>query len=668
MKACAKCGAAMKDGELFCGECGTRQEQQPKQGTGKLKEGSGGLKEKEEETGITSKFLSELFRKKKRLGVAVLAAVAVICGGTILFAAKTGRAPEYVVYCKKNTAFQHSLTGKKSLELTDHATENKSPFEIMYSINNIRYSKDGNYVFYTEKADGNGYGTLMCKNLKKQSSKRDTSEKLDSDTAYIQLLSSGKVLYIKNDTGDRDLYLNDLKSKTKIGSDISNYIVSKDQSCLIYTTSDGGLYTYDLAKKGASKEKLDSDAAYIGASDDLNYIYYTKDNRLMCIKDRKNIEKIASGFQSDGTYKLNGHSLYYLIPVDTYQVTGFITDDRAAKDALLQRPSRSDYRILDGTDRYGLPHYAYDYDKYDAAVDAYNKKLKRDEIRDKLNNAKDITINELYLYDGKTSTKISDSVGDIVKNWGYAKDGTAPAICVSQFDMGKLKKYNLSDFDSSYGVTDQLDDWKKGAIHYSLVTGTVISPFDVDKMITSSAFDYENRIFYYTDGTGKDIHTSLYSIPYSQTSSEKPKKLADDVYYMALPGGSMYYMSDVDHDTYEGTLHVGTEKADDDVSALFVPISQGKDASIYYAKNYSYDNSSFTLCRYQKGKTVKIDDDVFCFKPFENGEVAYMQDYNKDKLRGSLYLWSGDHKQAMIDDNVTYLQGSYGALGFIWLK
>lgn len=671
MKTCTNCGAPVEDDELFCGECGVKQESEEfifcsKCGT---KNSAGdrfcvncgaNLKEDEEKV-ITPGQPAKRLVNKKIIVRAVAAAAVVIAavGGISFFGGNSGGTSEKLVYNKDNSNIQYTIKNKKSLEITDRATEDKTYYEILNSLGEVRYSKDGKYVFYSEKVDGDGVGTLMYKNLKKQSSKKDTSEKLDSNVCEYRLLSSGKVLYSKGSLGDINLYLSDLKDKTKIGSGVRNYIVSEDESCLIFMTDDDEIYTYDLKTKNASKEKLDSEASYICASKDLKYIYYTKDEKLMCIKNRKDKEKVTSDFTGDWAYAEDGKSIYYMLPGEEYKFTDFITDDYGTADSSMQRPDQYDYRVANGTDWFGNITYTVDTDKYNSAVEAYNKKLQRDAIRNKLGDLGSVTLKELYLYDGKDSTKISDTVLDIEARAYFDKYSTDKVICVSQVDIEGLGEYDLSSVEGSSDVTDKLTNGFEESKKYYLVTGTAMNQFDVDEYIGLAQFDLDNHIFYYSDDVQEDGAATLHAISYSEKSIKSQEKIADDVSGMMLFNGKAGYWSD--YKEGEATLNISGDEIDDDVSAYgFSPFSPKEDDSIYYAKDFSDKDLSFTLYRYQKGTSVKIDDDIICFKPLEDGKIAYLQDYNLDKYRGDLCIWKSEKKQDKIDDDVSYIKDGYG--------
>lgn len=602
----------MEDGEMFCGKCGAAMEEGlPIQGRWSQ--------------------IKKMACKKNVFWAAVTAAVlVVVVGGGIIFSRhNAGNPSEYLIYSKKNTTIQYCPKNGKSLEITHNATADKTFPEILYSIGNVVCSKDGKYVFYTEKVDDDSNGNLMYKNLKKQSDHNDTSEKLASGVYSCQPLSSGNILYTKKKHDSKDLYLSDLNGRTKIDSGIRLYIVSKDESSLIYLTADKGLYLYDLAKKDASKVKLDSDVSYVSASDDLNYIYYKKGRSLMCIKNRKDPEQIASGLSDESNYQRKGNSAYYLIPTNTYKVTDYMKDDDAG----------------DGS--------------------TYSQKQKRNEIRSRVEYEDSFSLYDLYLYDGKSSAKIADSVEKIQTNFASIQDGENMALCISRLEPDKLKKFSLSDLGSKYNVSYNIKKWKSEAMNYALVTGTDVHPLDAEGMLSSPLFDYKNHIYYYTIGR------SLYSISYSQTGVKQPKLISDDAPLSYLMENQLVYLSDYDTDG-NGTLNIQGKKVDDDVSMVIYAVSSGKDDSVYYAKDVDFENytvgnnSAFTLYRYQNGRKMKVADDVMCFKPLENGNVAYLQDYDLDTHKGDLYLWGPEKKNVKIDEDVTYIQNGYNCFGYFY--
>ncbi len=635
---CSECGSKNSAEDLFCMNCGAKLN---------------------EDKGVSTPNLPKkgMSNKKNVAGIAVVAIVAI---GAIFFFSTSGGMSEKLVYNKYNSTIQYTLKNKKSFEITDRASENKSIYEIAHSLETMSYSKDGNYVFYTDKVDSDGGGTLMYKNLKKQNSKKDTSEKLDTNVIWYRLLSSGKVLYLKGSSEDSNLYLSDLKDKNKVGSGIMGFSVSEDESALIFMTNDNEIYTFDLKKKNAFKDKLESEVSnIICTSKDLKYIYYEKDERLMCIKDLKDKEKIASDFTGNWASAEGGKSIYYMLPGEEYKYADFITDDYAIADSTMQYPNQNDYRTASGTDWFGNITYSVDTDRYNSAIEAYNEKVERDEIRSSLDNLGSIALNELYLYDGKDSIKISDTVLDIeAKEEADAysdKASTDKVICVSQINLEELGEYDLSSVDPESNVFDKLINGVQESKKYYLVTGTVLNQFEVDEHINSYQFDLDNHTFYYYDDFQEDGTGTLHAISYNEKSITNSEEIADAVSGMMLFDGKIGYWSD--SDGKEATLNISGNEIDDNVSVYgLTPVLHKEDDSIYYAKDYSLEDESFTLHRYQNGTSVKIDDDIVSFKPLEGGKVAYLQDYSQDKFRGDLWIWTGEKKQDKIDDDVSYIR------------
>ena len=640
---CSQCGSKNSAGDLFCMNCGANLNG--------------------EEASTPNPPVKMVFNKKIIVGIGAAAVIAIAAIGVNVLGVISGGTSEKLVYSKDNSNIQYVIKNKKSLEITDRASENKEVYEIVNSLEKICYSEDGKYVFYSEKEDSDGVGTLMYKNLRKQGSKKDTSEKLDSNVSWFRLLSSGKVLYLKGSFDESNLYLSDLKDKTKIGSGIRDIVVSEDESSMIFMTNDNEIYTYDLKNKNASKDKLESEASYIiCTSKDLKYIYYAKDERLMCIKDLKDKEKIASDFTGNWAYAEGGKSIYYMLPGEEHQYADFVTDDLAMEDSNMQYPSQNDYRVANGTDWFGYTTYTVDTDRYNSAVDAYDKKLQRDEIRNRLDNLGSISLKELYLYDGKESTKISDTVLDLEAETYSDKGSTDKVICVSQVNLEELGAYDLASVDLASDVSDKLLNGLEESKKYYLVTNTVMNEFDVDEYISFSEFDLDNDTFYYSDDLQEDGSSTLHAISYNDNSIKSPEKIADAVSGVMLFNGKIGYWSDFDDG--EATLNISGEEIDDDVSMYgLTPVSPKEDDSIYYAKDYSERDESFTLYRYQNGKSVKIDDDIILFKPLEAGKVAYLQDYSLDKFRGDLWIWASEKKQDKIDDDVSYIKGGYSRGG-----
>lgn len=714
MAYCDNCGRELKDGELYCEECGAKVEEEVVQSVPEETEEKEEKKENEKEnekekeneeesesvfcphcgskSNVDDSFCQECGKKiteeetaegeiavsdipesspaKKLLGkkavlagataaVVLLAALAIPNLGKSSSEKDTG-----LLYLKDNEMYHYD--GTKSLELTDRLLEHEMSGDGSVAMNKVRYSDDGKYVFYLERSV-NGEGTLYYKDLKKQSEKNDTAQKISGGVISFTVKSNNKVIYSKGSGEDNSLYISDLKDNKKIASDVKTYQISEDGQNLIWRSQDDTLYYANL-KKGTDKEKIDSDVEVIcGATSDLKTVYYMKDEDTLYSLKSFVKEKIDSDVTYIGSFN-DWQGIYYMkVSEDGAEQMSLLEDDMKEQDRLLTKPSTQQYKKLEQS-WYGS-YYTTDYDAYWQAEEKYSEKEKRDRIRENAASIGQNTFGDLYAYDGEKSKLLLEKSQNPISVESYTYK-SAPygnnlfiAYSFNELELPKVRISELSDVsDFEHKVEDVIDKQISEGIPAKLLDGGAAVDMKYSSYTSYSA-DQKNGMLYGVlseekkhKGDSGYEYTSLECISlekqkYSQNGMEEPVTVDDDFNTdrnRMIYDGKLYYLKDYDDERNEGTLYCEGKEIVDAVSDFYE-----KDDVLYLMSDRSQNYDSASLSKYEKGKITEIADDVYCFSVMKGGKIAALLDYSMRRNKGDLYIISGkDHKKEKLDEDV----------------
>lgn len=613
-------------------------------------------------------------KKKSKLpvilgGVAAVVVIAAAAGFGISHfkGAGDGKETPYLHYYKDGAIYQYNTKSGKGLEMTKKALADESAtYAVPVAMNQIINSKDGKYAFYMENYDFYS-GKLYFMDLKKQSDKNDTAQKIDNGVSIFNVTDDNRVVYRKTD--NNTLYVYDIKKdeKDKLASDVSTFYLSEDGKDMIYITTDQELY-YKKPNADADKEKLDSDVSLYYWSDDLKTLYYMKDDNIYYIKDFGDKEKVVSDASIIGSTP-DKKGIYYTVDKDPIvTVEDIIVDELAQSDASMQEPKKENYVKQEKTWS-GSTRTVTDYDAFNAARAEYQKKQDRDNLRAEIENFTYSYINDcrdVYYFDGTEH--------ELMKNAFSVMDiGTEDYIyCAYGWDQIDLPSIKLSEVESANDLDSKIiksinEILQDGIDAYLLADGIAIP------------FSYEGNAYYSADGETKTIYATtytmdeetyemsydeIYSLKYSDKGVEKPvtidSDLGENFSSEYVYGGKFYYYKDFDYEDYAGTLYCNGEEIDEDVYCFSYDEDSGK---FYYMNDESKSNCGTLYCLGDK-KPAKLAEDVAYFAPVDDGGVAILSDYSTKRSKGELKLISNKDGKVIkkIDEDVSYMQNATGSL------
>ena len=522
-----------------------------------------------------------------------------------------------------------------------------------------QYSENGRYMFYM---DGGG---LYYRDLKKNNAKVDGT-KIDSDIeGYFQITPNGKyVLYIKSGK----LYEHNLKEKQSLESDVQFFVLSEDGKTVLYQSVDGDLYTKAV---GSKKEavKVDSEAELKYFSEDMKTLYYTKDDALYMKSGNKDKEKIAEGDNVDRVIGFGGKEVYFFNDASTTGTAAdYVEDDmKATDDAMVEPvapeypkreyPDYNDYKGEDGftdwdayyaardkaDEEYQKAREEYDkeYEEYQTAREAYREKESRDELRESLKNT-EVTVSnyQLYYFDGSKASLVAESVSE---DGVYYADET-PAIVYGKVGETSASRMKLSEISWVSDVTENITAGEPGDERFLAIKGkeSTIEQDGAD----SFRFDAKGSTLYFMDMVEEGVGV-LKAAQLGGSGIKKIDTIDEDVgaFYLRDKGDVVYAKDVADG---SGELYSGGKLLVSDVKLS--TIAMVEDSNMFFCLSDYSDSSSAGALQAVSGKAVKVKDDVYSFAAYGEKCVAFLSDYNTDKGRGTLEVYTGGKPKKVADD------------------
>lgn len=639
---CSNCGKQASTGFAFCENCGTPL--------------AGDVKPADKQPVKKSAVKWPLFA-----GIGVIAVAAVVVLALFLLGGKGG-IKNYGLYFKDKEIFctnfskadPWQLTSRFLYQVSDDSNEDIA--DAAYYIGRfIELSNDGKIMFFPDRIDENDSGfTLYYRYMNKQ---EQEPVKVDSGVVSFTVNEAATtVTYLKDI--DNTLYQYDLKTDTKekIGEYVYGYLVSDDGRKLCHINSEGNVY---IKHHGKDKEKIDSYATDLShVSEDFKTIFYVKEGSLYRKTEGKDKEKISSDVYS--VLKAYESGALYYIKTDSEQVTlkDYVLDDMKDTDASMTEPEYPTYPSwwdYDTTEEYNaaVEQYEEDYEAYQEAYYKYLDKLDRDELRESL---ADYTMSHsnysLYFYDGTEEKVITDAfVYDPYSITVHDLAVDTPVIVYMAYNQSDFDKVKLSEINSIYEVEDMVEAALYSSFEKYIATGDAATVFEQESAVGFKIAD-DGKTIYFIDKTDEDKNFGdLYRLVVSGGKPQKPELYDSDVsigHMNITTDGKVVYFKDVKD--YKGDLYVDKTRIDYDVNVYSFEYSVDFDKITYFT-DYNSDKDYGTLKVYDKGKAVKIADDVHAFVITPDGEILYLIDYSTTYYKGDLYIYRKG-KSSKVDDDV----------------
>lgn len=665
---CQECGAKMEEGQVFCSNCGTRVQEDkedkelevqksfcphcgaPNSGADVFCASCGGAMDGS---------ISQPVQKKTRLPVLLGAAVLLVgclVGLLVMLGGKaSGGVKKQLFYIKDESLYKASLNKLEPMEVDN---------DVLAEENNIgiaaKCSPDERYLFYFSIDEEQNCDLYYLDTRDKDAE----GEKIDSgiEDHFYEVTAENKVVYKKNG----NLYVNDMKDKEKIASDVENFYVSTDGKKLLWDTvldtvdDDKRLYVQTIGKED-TKEKLDSGIDYIYyIRDDFKYIVYRKNGALYLIQDLGEKEKIAS----DATqYVTAGESddgiqiVYYEYDGEEIPMSRFVEDDMK-EDADIKEPLAEDYYVtVMKNSWFGSYETQEVSEEYYTKYDEYMAKLERDSLREELEN--EIIYFErgkLVLYDSASGERTTVAEGCIEDPQGYEYvsmegDAIATYTYINEENLPTIK------FSKVYeeGIGEGLDLIDQGIVDNAeeyLLVGDATAEILKDGRELRSLDGDGKRLYAVTceideNGNAEDYELGEVSLK-KDSLGEFTTLYQDASWLVSCEDGELIYAKDVDETRNMGDLYINDEKIDSDVN-LYTVDNPEKNMWAYFV---DMENGVGTVKLYDGKETEKVADDVSQACYFGSDKIAVLVDVSEKSGKGDLKLYNGKELEK-IDTDVT---------------
>ena len=647
---CPYCGQANLSSSMFCCACGK------------------GLKEEEieqsESIGASQKEKSSKKGLKKGIIFAVVAtaAIATLGMGVVRLQPKTNNE---LLYLKDNTLCVGNIKSLKTYEIEDKIIGDLEAglYKIEELGSYIGYSIDKKYIFYPKfGSDSYEYNLYY-----KVTDKKDSEEvKIDSEVTRHVLTKDNKIIYTKG--VDNNLYVNDLKDKEKLATEIVDFRVSEDGKKVLWTTSDeSNMYIRNIDLK-EDKVKLDSGISYIvGQSKNFDKVVYMKEGNLYLSKGAEDKVKIASDVESAYTSEDEDELKIVYVKYDSegsgLKLKDLVYDDCIQEDETIYEPYIGNYQREELQASYwGSYLRTVTDDSYYKDLEIYNEKVARDDLR--LSLGYDIYNwgkGELFYYSVATGESVSVKKGYINKSLYYQKQDNKNIIRIfSDVNMDAVEKIKFSNLYNEYGayasyeveekIISRLTENQK----FYLQVNDKIAEIDLEAEkfnIGDILIDEQAQCLYLKKADDKGELSALVKLSYGANTFGTIEAVDEDVDYIEkMINGKLYYMKDTDGYS-KGDLYCNGKITDYDVEMNTVKESGN---GILYITDVSSNEDSGTLKFYDGQKAVKIADDISFYETMENGIVAMLGDYNFEKYKGDLKIHNGKELKT-VDTDVTYI-------------
>lgn len=669
MMVCPKCGEQLEDGANFCDSCGTKiNETTFCPDCGKetstqfefcedcgavLNEEAPAIDKPEKQPSEPEKQPSKKASLYGGIGIAVIVIILIAS----MIAAKSNKLANTAFYIKDKEIFYTDFSKNTPRQITSKLISDTDMVDVE-ELPDLQWfimlSSDGKTLFFPDRINDDDDGaSLYYKNIIKS----EDPTKIDSDIASYHVNDAATlVTYIKSD--DAIMYQYDLNKgeKEKIADEIMDFKVSDDGKKIIYINWDGAIYTKDFGK---DKEKIDSyDVNLVHVSKDLKTLYYIKEDSLYKKTEGKEKEKISSDVHEVIRVYDSGEIYYVKSDSEEKFLMDYVADDMEKSDADMIYPDAPTYpswRDYNTSEEFEAAVSVYNdaYASFEQAVEKYREKVNRDELReilaDETMSQSDFT---LCYFNGNEEKIITDTYVSSFSTNACAKNSpifTYRAYTQSDFDKVKLSKVeNIKDLRNMANAALYLSSEQYVAV------GDEVTLIEQNSATNFKIGDSGKTIYFLDDVPEDKEYGDLYKVSISNKKVQKPELYDSDVSkYSAffITDGQFAYFKDFKND--KGDLYIDKTRIDYDVSPYHLSYNEDFEKLTYFT---DWDEQKYygTLKVYEKDKVVNISDDVTTCTVMKNGNILYIYDFSNKYYKGDLYLFQKG-KTEKIDIDVFWI-------------
>lgn len=518
----------------------------------------------------------------------------------------------------------------------------KKDFSEIYNIADIDFNKDissdeASYIIseltfigdketvYPQDIEDSDFSVNYSLYMKETAGDKEPT-KIDSGVTsfYATNVECNKFIYLKDDK----LYFNNLKSKTKLASDVLGYCVDDKLTTVVYVTEDSAedvtvtLYSVDVSEESEPQKISNGVSEILNISNNMKEIYYIKNENLYRYSEGEST-KIVNNVYDIYSFDPQTLSFYYTKKNDSEVLkSDYFNDDLAGSDKNITKPDSNNYQVY----YYG---YSFTSDEYYDALEVYNNKQNRDTVREKARET--IETYSLCYYDGTEEKLISKDVAC------YAEYSSSEGqIIFTEYDSSKIKKFKMSelayisDFDTK--LIEARDATAKTTIAYKGDT----KDLDVDSSFYNVQ-SYDNTTYfidYSETEAAQYIVGNLLKLVFNEDNIGEATLIAEDVSeYYIYEDGTLVYFKDVKEDSCVGDLYIDDKLILSDVNIYEVQYVNKK---LYILKDYDEKHSCGTLCCGDANGFEVIANDVNHFYVTDEEKVFFATNYDDNNFTHDL--------------------------------
>lgn len=637
----------------------------------------------DDKSGIDEKDRSEISKDKNqiikkrflRIIIAVVAVVAIVFGGYTAFLRLDDYSHAAAAVYQKGSSYFVSLDNDKKIELT--------------GIIKAQLSSDGSVMIYSQDTSSKtGKYDIRMLELKKRSSVKNGGSLIvsgiesewsaNNDCTYIYYTETkGKdTHYYAYSVASREIY--------NITYDASQVFLPPKGDVVYFVRDDSGKQQLYRIRLGERAENIDSVSAVKSFCDDRTMeVFYTVSSGdetydlYKVVKDESPVkiaENISEVYLDD--YSVGGNLYYFIKSASKLNWTDFVTDDYADSDAVLSKPDKGEFLETRG---FFLKRTVVNEDSYNAAMEKYNKKLLRDEIRAELDSIDlGVAISSEYkikVFDGEKSKELAGGV-KLENIAGFAKSGT-PAVVYKKTKIDSSKKISMDELYQkavSSGAQESAD-YVLNAIRgdydistgykYSWFNGTNVFEFDLRPNYDPSqaTFLFAGRSGFYTAvKTENEIYSNLYYTSVGDQALAQEKEAAQGVVSFEQINNSLYVLT-AQGDEHNSLYLFGPDgsynKITDNCVQYFAD-EKSQNVVALTADAQQESLSTVTALVYTDGETEVIDSGIdYRFFTVKGERFAYLTEFADSAATetdvakgGEMKIYNGE-KIKEIDSGVT---------------
>lgn len=547
--------------------------------------------------------------------------------------------------------------------------------------------ENGSRVFYVDKIKGNDL-SLYYRDLDKDGD----PQKIDSHISGFKVTEDGNtVVYSKvasgslEDTATYSLYITDLNSKNRIATHVSQYVVS-DACDEIAFLEEGDFY---LWKKGSDAVKLATDVEAFYYEPGWSDFYYQKHDtfykQTLAGEDRT---AVATGNVSP-LYIYSDTEMYYTKSTVTEKtLMDYVTDDLLAEDEKITEPKEpnwpkkpsypyswnyySNAAYQEAKEKYNtdLENYEKQYAKmekeYNAAVKKYEEKLKRDELREELQNTQmNETKYSLYYYNGTEEVLLTENLTG-THECTYSEE--KPVVLYNVYCPGELPEILFSKLTKASVAKKNVNDalHAESETYVSMGGATVI--LEEDETI-SFVLSPDGEAIYTLQNTSGNMEGDLYKVTVNAAEGTValPELVDSEVYTLMGLGfdtgdNQLVYYKNYNAKYASKDVYVGGVLVDCEIISL-----DRNGETVAYITGGDEDGEGGMLYIKTPGaeEAVFVSENVYSYAFTTGGDLIYLKDYNKAYSYGDLYYYNVAKAQStMVAYEVANIFAEEGATAF----